>query len=145
MEDDIEVMRDPQLLSEIIDRIDVDWDILFTDRDMRDAEGRHKVCYLASKRPDFVAHSNDFALKKSINSDVYQIGARWGAHSMILRRSGIEKLLQFFLAHQVFFPYDMDYILPRGLKMYTVLQDIVSNQPGAPSDNGGPNYKNEKP
>jgi hypothetical protein len=59
---------------------------------------------------------------------------------MILRRSGIKKLLQFFKAHQIFLPYDMDYILPPGIKLFTVLEDVVSNFPKADSDNGAPNY-----
>jgi hypothetical protein len=59
---------------------------------------------------------------------------------MIIRRSGIEKLLRFFDAHQIFFPYDMEYILPRGIQLYTVAEDVVSNLPKAPSDNGGPYY-----
>ena len=41
MEDDIQVMRDPRVLSERIDQLDAlvgktNWDILFTDRDIRD-------------------------------------------------------------------------------------------------------------
>jgi len=63
---------------------------------------------------------------------------------MIIRRSGIEKLLQFFKAHKVFFPYDMDYILPAGIQLFTVVDDVVANTPKAPSDNGGPNYLNKR-
>lgn len=66
-----------------------------------------------------------------------------GAHSLILRRSGIRKLLQFLKAHQLFFPYDMEYIIPPGIKLFTVREDVVSNLPKALSDNGGPNYLNQ--
>jgi GR25 family glycosyltransferase involved in LPS biosynthesis len=145
VEDDIEVIDDPRRLSELIRKLDDlvgkdNWDILFTDRDIRDINGNPKPCYWAAKRPDFFpAVPNDYAARVDLG-EFYKIGARWGAHSMILRRCGIEKLLQFFKAHKIFFPYDMDYIFPPGIKLYTVKQDVVSNFPKAPSDNGGPNY-----
>ncbi|MFI5334691.1 MAG: hypothetical protein ACHQT8_05965 [Chlamydiales bacterium] len=59
---------------------------------------------------------------------------------MILRRSGIQKILNFLKCHQIFLPYDMEYTLPPDIRLYTVLEDIVSTQPRAPTDNGAPNY-----
>lgn len=148
MEDDIDVIRDPNLLSELIEELDQEvgkgnWDVLFTDRDIRDANGNYSTTYWAGRRPDYLLFTkdNDYGMKKPVGTEFIQVGARSGAHSMIIRRSGIEKLLRFFLGHQIFFPYDMEYILPRGIKLYTVTNDIVSNLPKASSDNGGPNYK----
>jgi GR25 family glycosyltransferase involved in LPS biosynthesis len=147
MEDDIQVMEDPRVLSDLIEKLDdavgkENWDILFTDRDIRDRDGYPKACYWAAKRPDFGAFSraNDYAMRTLVSPNFIRIGARWGAHSMIVRRSGMKKLLQFFKAHQIFFPYDMDFIFPIGIKLYTVIEDVVSNLPTASSDNGGPNY-----
>jgi GR25 family glycosyltransferase involved in LPS biosynthesis len=133
------------MLPDLIDELDdvvgkKNWDILFTDRDIRDFNGNHKVCYWAASRPDRGVRANDYALKRPVSVDFYQIGARWGTHSMVIRRSGMKKLLQFFKAHQIFFPYDMEMILPFGIKLYAVTQDLVSNYPKAASDNGGPNY-----
>lgn len=151
MEDDVEVIQNPNILSELIDKLDLlvgkdHWDILFTDKDIRDANGNHKACYWAAKRPDFMVFSqiNNYSGRTKINDDFWKIGARWGAHSMIIRRSGIKKLLQFFKAHQIFLPYDMDYILPPGINLYTVAEDVVSNFPNSASDNGGPAYLNKK-
>jgi GR25 family glycosyltransferase involved in LPS biosynthesis len=150
MEDDIDVVRDPRILPNVIEKLDAlvgkgNWDVLFTDRDMRDAEGRYTTTYWAGKRPDFLGFStNEFAKKTLISPDFFEVGARSGATSMIVRRSGIQKLLQYFQAHQIFFPYDMEYIFPRGIKLYTVVEDIVSNIPKAPSDNGAPNYLNKE-
>ena len=150
MEDDIEVLRDPRGLPNVIEQLDAlvgreNWDVLFTDRDMRDANGMYTTTYWAGKRPDFLGFStNDFAKKTWISPDFYEIGARSGATSMIIRRSGIQKLLKYFKAHQIFFPYDMDYIFPRGIKLYTVVEDIISNLPKAASDNGAPNYLNKE-
>ncbi len=146
MEDDIDVIRNPKILSDLIGKLDLldkSWDVLFTDVDIHDNNGNYYTTYYAGKRPDYQS-TNNFALKNRINEDFIKVGARSGAHSMILRKSGIKKLLQFFKAHQIFLPYDMDYILPSSIKLYTVTQDVVSNTPRAPSDNGGPNYLNKR-
>ena len=147
MEDDIQIIRDPRTISNKIEELDRlvgkgNWDILFTDRDILDANGNYYTTYWAGRRPDYLkfTQDNDYAIKTPVGIDFIRIGARSGAHSMILRRSGIKKILRFFYAHQIFFPYDMEYILPRGIQLYTVVQDIVSNLPKAPSDNGGPYY-----
>lgn len=147
MEDDIDVLSDPGTISDRIDALDLivgrdGWDVLFTDRDIRDRNGNYATTYWAGRRPDYLGFTkdNDYAVKEPVGAEFIRIGARSGATSMILRRSGIKKLLRFFDAHQIFFPYDMDYILPRGIKLYTVAEDIVSNLTKAPSDNGGPNY-----
>lgn len=150
MEDDIDVLSDPRILPYMIEKLDDlvgrgNWDVLFTDRDMRDANGNYTTTYWAGKRPDFIGFSkNDFAKKTLVSADFFEIGARNGATSMIIRRSGIQKLLQYFKVHQIFFPYDMEYIFPRGIKLYTVVEDIISNLPKAASDNGGPNYLNKE-
>jgi len=82
-------------------------------------------------------------MKVALNDQFISIGARFGAHSMIIRRRGMEKLLNFWKRYQIFLPYDMDFYLPEGIKLLTVKKDIVSNQPRAISDNGGPNYLNK--
>jgi GR25 family glycosyltransferase involved in LPS biosynthesis len=147
MEDDIDVVSNPRNISDKIEQLDAiagkeHWDILFTDRDIRDANGCYATTYWAGKRPDYLAFTkdNDYTVKAPTGTGFIRIGARSGAHSMIIRRSGIKKLLQFFHAHQIFFPYDMEYILPRGIQLYTVAEDIVTNLSKAPSDNGGPYY-----
>ena len=63
---------------------------------------------------------------------------------MIVRRSGMQKLLQFFKKHNIFLPYDMDFIMPDDIQLFSVIHDIVSTKPNSPSDNGGPNYGTER-
>lgn len=149
MEDDIEVIRDPHELSHMIEILDAEigkdrWDILFTDKDMKRADGAYIPCWSACHRPDITqgVAVNDFAIRERIGS-FYRIGSRYGTHSMIIRRCGMKKLLYFFKAHQIYFPYDMDMIFPYGIRFYTVLHDIVSNLPQALSDNGGPFYERD--
>jgi GR25 family glycosyltransferase involved in LPS biosynthesis len=149
MEDDIEVIQNPHLISERIEQLDFlikDWDILFTDRDFRKADGSYAVAYGATKRPDcaFFQYAKDFSFKQDVSAHFRKIANRYGTASMIIRRSGIRKLLQFFKTHQIYAPYDMDLIYARGIQIYTVTQDIVSNLPHALSDVGGPYYLEKK-
>jgi GR25 family glycosyltransferase involved in LPS biosynthesis len=149
MEDDIQVLSDPRVLPSLIEELDQlapDWDILFTDRDFRNANGWHVPAYGAAKRPDYAhfLYAQDYSFKVDIGPHFRRIANRYGTTSMILRRSGMRKLLQFFKAHQIYLPYDMDLIYARGLKMYTVSDDIISNLPHAISDLGGPFYLEKK-
>lgn len=148
MEDDIEIIRNPQILPEVIDKLDSlvgkkGWDILFTDQDTKDQKGNYVPCSSFAWRPNFTPpNPGRFAEKHDISPDFRRIGARYGAYSMIIRRSGMKKLLDFIKAYQIFLPYDMEYTLPPSIRLFTVTEDIVSTQPRAISDNGAPNYKN---
>lgn len=151
MEDDIEVMRDPTILPDVIERLDAlvgkkNWDILFTDQDMKNNRtGEYVPCDSYAPRPDFEPQDpHRFQIRKDINAEFRKIGARYGAHSMIVRRSGMKKLLKHYREHQMFLPFDMEFLLP-DMELYTVREDIVSNKQGSPSDNGGAKYKKKKP
>ncbi len=151
MEDDIQVMHDPRILPDLIEKLDQtvgkeQWDILFTDRDFRNANGEYAPAYGAAKRPDyaFFLYENDYSFKVDVSPEFRRIANRYGTASMIIRRSGMKKLLQFFKAHQMYLPYDMDLIYARGIKMYTVSEDVVSNLANAISDVGGPFYLEKK-
>jgi GR25 family glycosyltransferase involved in LPS biosynthesis len=109
---------------------------------MRNAHGEYIPAWSAARRPDILygMPANDFTQRVRVGEDFYRIGSRYGTHSMIIRRSGMKKLLQFFKAHKLYLPYDMDMIYPYGIKLYTVAEDVVGNLPIAPSDNGVPGY-----
>ena len=148
MEDDIEIIHSPHYMSDFIDDLDSllgkdGWDILFTDQDTISSEGNRIPCSAYAKRPNFVPPNPDrYEEKYNINPDLRYIGSRYGAYSMIVRRSGMKKILDFIKAHSIFLPYDMEYTLPPKIRLFTVTTDIVSTQIQAPSDNGGPNYLN---
>ena len=67
---------------------------------------------------------------------------------MIIRRSGMKKILNFIKVYRIFFPYDMDFIFPSDMysdiQMFTLFDDVISNQVDSISDNGGPSYLNPK-
>lgn len=147
IEDDIQVIQNPHLLSNLTDRLDSllgysGWDILFTDQDTKNGLGNYVPCLGYAKRPNFSPpNPGKYTDKYNISHDLKKIGARYGTYSMIVRRSGIKKMLDFFKTYKIFLPIDMDMFFP-DLKAYAVTNDVVSTQVNAPSDNGAPNYKN---
>lgn len=147
MEDDIKIVRDPHLLSERIQELDgavgrEGWDILFTDQDTWGNDTKRIPCASYAWRPNFSPKNpHRFAQKESITPHLRRIGSRYGAYSMIVRRSGMRKILNFFKRYQIFLPYDMEYTQPDTIQLYTVLDDIVTTQIDAASDNGAPNYE----
>jgi len=150
MEDDIDVVQDPNILPSLIKELDdlvgkKSWDILFTDPDSKHKNGNYVVCTDYHPRPNItLSNPKRFDLNEKISLNFKKTGARYGAYSMIIRRSGIKKLLDFILKYRVFLPYDLEYIFP-NINLYSLNFDVVSTLPGALTDNRTPNYKNENP
>jgi GR25 family glycosyltransferase involved in LPS biosynthesis len=148
MEDDIDIIQNPHFMSEYIDRLDAlvgknGWDILFTDQDTLNQQGAYVPCYSYAWRPNYnPPRPERFAQRTDLNEDFRQIGARYGAYSMIVRKSGMKKILNFIRNYHIFLPYDMEFTLPGDIRLFTVKNDVVSTLPRAISDNGSPNYKN---
>ena len=146
LEDDINVVQNPHLLTNKIHELDElighdGWDILFTDIDTKNKNGDYIPCSAYAKRPNFFPKNpNKFAVKTKINDSFRKIGARYGAYSMIIRKSGIEKILSFIKTYKIFLPYDLDFIFPENMRMYTLNHDIVTTLTNPPSDNSNPNY-----
>lgn len=151
MEDDIEVVRNPHILSDLIDRLDAlvgkgKWDVLFTDPDYRGPDGKPQPAYGAAKRPDLDCSpkeraSEKYCVQKDISQDFKKMGARFGTCSMIIRRSGIIKLLEYAKKHKVYLPYDLDNYLAPGLNRYAVRYEIVTNMLHSLSDIGSAFYE----
>ena len=144
MEDDIDIIRNPHFISIMIKKLDIivgktKWDILFTDLDTKNNKGEYVPCTDYAKRPNFTPKNpGRFKIKQNIGRDFIKTGARYGAYSMIIRRSGIKKILKFYKTYGPFLAYDMEYILPDNINIFTVREDIVSHRVGAISDNGFP-------
>lgn len=147
MEDDIDIIQNPHLISDLIQELDNlvgkdGWDILFTDQDAKGQDGNYVACFSHALRPNFIpTNPKRFAERSVIGTHFKRIGARYGSYSMILRRSGIEKILKHYNNYQIFLPYDMEYTMPNTIRLFAVTDDIVSTQPTAPTDNGRPDYK----
>jgi GR25 family glycosyltransferase involved in LPS biosynthesis len=145
MEDDITVVQNPHILSSLIAQLDLltrekGWDILFTDQDTKNSKGEYVPCAGYALRPNFTPKNPARFTKKTFIKPFIKTPTRYGAYSMIVRRSGMEKILKFFKRYKIFLPYDMDIFQISNLQTYTVIGDIVSTHIHAASDNGGPFY-----
>ena len=152
MEDDIEVIEDPNRLSDLIDELDSlvgadNWDVLFTDFDYRIGINKYLPANGACKRPDMDCsfaerYSDKYTNFQQINEHFRKLPARFGTASMIIRRSGINKLLKFSTTRNIYMPYDLENNLPEGIKRYGLTFDVVTNMLNPLSDIGTPDYKN---
>ena len=139
-EDDIEVIRDPNILSGYIKNLDSivgrdQWDVLFTFRDYREAVGKYIISRGAGHRPNIdTRNQKKFNVDRSISKELRQVGSRFGTQSMIWTKAGMQKVLDFYKEYKVFQPYDMDLVLIPDLKMYAVVDDVVTNSINALSD-----------
>lgn len=145
MEDDIEVMSDPREISNYIDKLDQaigkNWDILYTDRNTRSNHGEDVPAAGMARRPNFdPLDKQQYYIHNEINEHFIQIGARFGTYSMIIRKSGAKKILDFYKKYDIFFPYDLDIYLAKGIRIFTLKQNMMRSLLHAPSDNGGANY-----
>ncbi|MCB1118765.1 MAG: glycosyltransferase family 25 protein [Chlamydiia bacterium] len=147
MEDDIHVLKNPHMISTLIDRLDATvgkkgWDILFTDRDTKNQKGEYVPCRGHAWRPNFTPpNPSRFAQEKRVGNLFRKIGARFGAYSMIVRRSGMQKIYNFLAHNGIFLPFDLEFYQPGDIRLYTVQNDVVSTLINALSDNGAPRYK----
>ncbi len=140
MEDDIQIIKDPNTIPSLINKLDdllgKRWDILFTDQDTKNSRGEYVPCFSYAWRPNFTPKNPErFGERKDVSAEFRKIGARYGTYSMIVRRSGIKKILKFIKEFKIFLPYDMDFYLPNDISMYTVREDVVSTMPRALTDN----------
>lgn len=145
MEDDIEVLDNPRKISHYIEELDglvgaSNWDILFTDRDYKNAAGEYVPCKAYAERPNLTYNPDNLLLNEPVSIHFRKIGARYGAHSMIVRRSGMKKLIDFIEKYGAYMPYDMDYIFPENIHFYCLENDLVSNLPNGLSDNREQGY-----
>ncbi len=140
MEDDIQVYENPNQLSKLIpalDKLVADWDILYTDPETKGFDGNQVPCLTIRPRPNLLPEPMEFYLRrKSINKTFTEIGMRYGCYSMIIRQSGIKKILDYFTKYRFYLPLDMElFFIPR-LKQIVLNKDLISTRPGIPSDTG---------
>ncbi len=146
IEDDIRVVENPLMLSSLIDKLDAltggTWDILFTDNEIKAANGEPMPSCGIRPKPGFrVQHLDYYTARYKIDEAFTKIGMRFGSHSMIIRRSGIKKILDYVKTYKIYFPYDVEYYYVPEIQLYQCNRDIITNIAGGISDNavsGGP-------
>ena len=75
-----------------------------------------------------------------LTAHLRKIAARFGTTSMIIRRSGIVKLLEFAKNRNIYLPYDLDNYLIDGIERYALTFDLVTNKLNSLSDIYAPYY-----
>lgn len=134
MEDDVEIKRDPQILSEILeelDGIDPEWDVLYTDLDFCKADGTfvRSLALPWDKIPPFPPHPLEhYTYRKTVSKNLQLIRARYGTASMILSERGMKKALDHFLTYEdILWPYDIEFHYIPGIRQYGIVDPVASN------------------
>ncbi len=146
MEDDILVEKNPKQLGDLIDKLDrlvgkEGWDILYTDSDRMNADLYNEVNDFESDlkgdlsvfwRPDLDLSNKKFLRKREILSeDFISIGSRMRTHSMMIRRSGMKKILDFEREHHLFLPWDHEIATVPNIKLMNLRYNLVTASPAS--------------
>lgn len=140
LEDDITVQEDPEIFSALLLRLDQfagrdGWDLLYTDNDDHFVSSTI-LSHLGGGcwgRPG-VPVTSKLLEYQLIGSEFYKIGGRTQTHSMIIRRSGIDKILRYLLNEGIFRPYDIELAFVPELRMFNLARDIVHGRDRTISD-----------
>lgn len=138
LEDDFILNRNPRCLSDLIVQLDIavgkgNWDVLYTDADFYFKNVSEVQTHLW--RPDRPAFDhNSLCNWYPVGNDFLKIGGRAKTHSMIVRRSGMKKILDFEMNHGIFLPYDHELGFVPFLNLYALKKKIVSINENSISD-----------
>jgi GR25 family glycosyltransferase involved in LPS biosynthesis len=140
LEDDIKVIESPHKISTLIEELDAlfpSWDGLFTDQNHKKPDATPLQCTSIGARPDFplLSSPNYLARAGSISANLSKVGMRYGSYSMILRKSVMRKILDFYINHSIYSPYDWDYNIIPNLALFFARQDVVTTDPNSKSNN----------
>lgn len=129
-EDDVQICKNPHALSHLIaalSRIDPEWDVLYTDSDSKNSLGETVSFLGADFRPEFLHEELSYYIKRElIDEDFLKINQRFGAYSMIISKSGIEKILSHFTENYLWTAYDIDVHYVPSIRQYCLSYDLVS-------------------
>ena len=147
LEDSADFIQDIHILPSYLknlSEIDPDWDIFYTDIDLRHIS-REKIVYvrfdpkIMSGRPDQLLLSpEEFKKRIQIGNDMMRIYSRYGATSMFISKKGLKKLNDYFLHVYLWDNLDHELHFIEGIKEYSPLSDIASRLLGCPSDKKQP-------
>lgn len=142
LEDDVEFLGDirqlPTMLIQL-NAIDPRWDILYTDIDHRQSDGSYSFYASVCPRSDqSVPPAEYFNTRTVVGEGLMRIRKRYGTHSMLINRRGIEKFLNYFSRVYLWIPIDSDMHFVPTIRQYSSTRDIVTNL----KDDAGSDTKN---
>ncbi len=136
MEDDIDIKENPHQLTDVIEKLDAlaeekGWDILYTDK-LRCLEKDLPEKLWWIWRPDCAFNdSPHFRKRTKISNDFIKIGCRAGTYSMIIRRSGIKKILNHVKNHHIFVPIDHEIAFAEDIQLYSLTYNLFTHKLGS--------------
>jgi GR25 family glycosyltransferase involved in LPS biosynthesis len=128
-EDDVEFLEDinqiPLLLKKLT-LLDPSWDVFYTDTDSRNKNGEYVPALAVCHRPDQKIFPLEYYTERiALSKDIMMIRNRYGMYSVLLSRSGIEKVLHYFTHVYIWSPIDIDIHYIPGIREYSPTRDIV--------------------
>lgn len=127
LEDDVTVKQNPRCLSSYIDKLNAlvgkdGWDVLYTD----DLTFFEPFTPGTVYRPDMPEIDFEPMFQRSpLGEDFYQIGGRCQAHSFLIQRSGIEKILTFEKSRGIYLPYDVEIAFVPHMRFFNLTRNVV--------------------
>jgi GR25 family glycosyltransferase involved in LPS biosynthesis len=144
VEDDVVLHEDPHRLEFLVKELDGlvgpnGWDLLYTDPDMFVQTSG------IPKRPNIdcsldYRFSKKFTDNSRINPHFKKSPSRFGTYSMVIRRSGMTKILNYFAKEKMFHGIDVELAMIPNLKKFGLTFCLTSQPADAPSDNAYKNY-----
>lgn len=136
IEDDMKLYENPHMLSDLIDSLDrlvgaSEWDLLYTDFGVYGGFGDDSDRDLAQYepiiwRPDMKQRDTSYLIEYRSLEGFFKVGRRAGTTSMIIRRSGMKKILDFAKNQGIFLPIDNDLAFVPNLNKYGPKEHYVS-------------------
>ena len=141
MEDEVAFVNDPHRLSALIEELDstvgpTGWDVLYTDLAYWAIEPTYELIRQISHiirldaalyYPTALSNPTAFCTNhRDIGPHFMQIAGREGTGSIIYRRSGIEKILQFYRNYHLFTAYSSELALVPNLRLFALKEGITS-------------------
>ncbi|NGX37503.1 MAG: hypothetical protein K1000chlam2_00659 [Chlamydiae bacterium] len=139
MEDDIDIKQDPHLLSNYIEKLDAlvgktGWDVLFTDPKGNATQTPEEPVWWMSRPNCLSLDQYSFSMQTKISDDFIKIGTRGSTYSLVINRSGIEKILEHMKKNHLFNPYDNELSFVENIQLYTLTYPLVTHLKGSISD-----------
>lgn len=137
MEDDITVNGNPHQLAGYVERLSqlASWDVLYTDDDDYFVPANVRAHFGGSTfmRPSLPITEKTIE-RKAVGDDFYKIGGRTQAHSYLVSRSGMKKIIDHVKTHKLFLPYDTELPCIEDIQLYNLRYDLVHGRDRKYSD-----------
>lgn len=137
VEDDVEIKEDLKKVAQhllALEKLDPEWDIFYTDPDIEDEKDEKFKNTVRRAREDQGLYPRRFFFRKKIEEQFWKINRRWGTHSLVISKRGIEKILRYYEEHRIWTAIDIDMHFIPKLNQYTPLYPLVTNREGSDSD-----------